>query len=130
MISSRNIAKAVVSLISNSPENTEKITKNLFDFVDKYHLEAQLFSIKKALETENMRITESKMLLIESPQELSDIDKKNIENYLSVPKGTQVKILKKPELLGGFRAYFQDKRVDGSIQNTLEKLRNNLVKLN
>lgn len=126
MISSKQISKAVISL-TNSKQNSEEVLAKLLKFTQKYHLENSLPQIFSNLKKEADKIKKENTLFVETPQNISVNTVNKIFGYVSVPEKTEVKVIKNESLIGGFRAYFKDKKIDGSVDNTLRKLKERLI---
>jgi F0F1-type ATP synthase delta subunit len=122
MISSKKIAKAVVSLSEKSPDGPQVAAGQLVDFVKKYRLEGLLSSIMSAISDEKKKRRDD-CLLVESPFELNSDSLRLVRDCLKAPEETEIFFNKNPDLIGGFKAYWKDKRADGSLRNSLEKLR-------
>lgn len=126
MISSKQISKAVISL-TNSNDNSEEVLSKLLKFVKKYRLENSLPQILSNIKKEADKEKRNKTLFVETSHDISKDVLSKISNYVSVPENTTVSVSKNESLLGGFRAYFKDRKIDGSVDNALKRLATRLL---
>ncbi len=127
MISSSNIAKAVLALTDKHPHNAEKIADDLLKFVQKYHLETQLSTILADIETEMAVRAKKVTFLVQSPYALDHATLTHIKKFADVPEHAKTETAENRALIGGFLAYWQDKKIDGSIAHSLDVLQDALV---
>lgn len=127
MISSKHIAKASVALLKGDRQNSHKVADELLRFVKKYGLQSRLPQIlsyiQKEAEVERVKNT----LQIESSFELSEESINRVASFVSAPKDAHIKVVINKKLLGGFLAYWKDKKVDGTLENTVRKLKEKLL---
>lgn len=114
-------------MLDTNPSNAKNISILFFDFVKKYKLENQLKNIVKYLLQEQLVRKKNNTLKIYSPFPLPLHTVSLLEKHMDTTENTETNVILEPQLLGGFRAYYQDTKVDASIQSTLEKLRKNLL---
>lgn len=127
MISSKHIAKAAVSLLKGDKQNSHKVADELLQFVKKYGLESRLPQILSYIQKEADSEREKNTLHIESSHEINEATIHSISSFVSAPKDAHIKVATNKKLIGGFLAYFKDRKVDGSIENALRKLKENLL---
>jgi F0F1-type ATP synthase delta subunit len=127
MISSQHIAHATLTLADKHPHDVEKVADNLLAFVKKYGLEMQLPAILKNIETEIAIRAKKETLLLQSPYTLDHGTLAQIKKFVGVSEHTKTEVTEHPELIGGFRAYWHDRKIDGSVMHTLETLREKLA---
>ncbi len=127
MISSRQIAKASVALLGKDKQNSHKVADELLRFVKKYGLESRLPQIVSYIQKEAHLEREKNTLHIESSHEIDDQTVESISSFVSAPKDAHIKTVQNKKLLGGFVAYWKDKKFDGSLENTVRKLKEKLL---
>lgn len=127
MISSRYIAKAVTSFVNKGKHKPEEVAEKLMTFVKKYHLESQLPQVISHIKDESEKEKRGQTLLIETPHKIDEATSSAVTAFMSVPQNVPVRHKTNEALIGGFVAYWKDKKVDGSIHNTLKKLKETLL---
>lgn len=125
MISSKQISKAVMSL-ENDGNKSEVVLEKLLKFVSRYDLESSLPQIFENLRKESAKQNSDKTLFIETPFEASGQAIEKIKEIAQVPEQALLSKKIEKKLIGGFRAYFQDRKYDGSVLNSLNKLEEKL----
>ncbi len=130
MIASKHIAKAVVRLAEKYPEDTkhaENLATKLLQFIEKYNLQQQLPAILRDIHAENNKRKRERSVLISVPYSIDAIVAEKIRKYIGAPTGSSVEVTEDTEIIGGFLAYWQDRKVDGSVTHALEKLHDELL---
>jgi F0F1-type ATP synthase delta subunit len=125
MISSKQISMAVVSLVKEK-KDAEHVLEKLMTFVKKHKLENYLPQILENLRKESLKQKVKETLFVETPFDESKESLSKIQNYISVSGNSPVSHKVNKNILGGFRAYYKDKKFDGSLENVLKKLEQKL----
>jgi F0F1-type ATP synthase delta subunit len=138
MISSNKIAQSLIDIHLNNIRNKnlsiEEISTKFLSFIKKYNLEAQLPSILKSLEIQvkkyehfnTLDIKSSHALNSDTVEKIKEFVKKITKSKDSTEIKTKFQIDK--SLIGGFQAFFRDKKIDASIDGNLKRLERELVK--
>jgi F0F1-type ATP synthase delta subunit len=127
MISSRHIARATVALLKGDKQNSSRVADELLGFVKKYNLESRLPQILGFIQKEADIEREKNTLHIETSHEINEPTIHSISSFVSAPKDAHIKVVTNKKLLGGFVAFWKDKKVDGSLENTVRKLKEKLL---
>ena len=128
MISSKNIAGAVIEMLDTHPRDTNLISEKVHIFLNTYSLQVQLPKIISYLIREQNTRNKVNTLKINSPFVLNTKNVDFIKGYLDLDHNIPSTITLNSELLGGFIAYYKDKKIDASVLQTLTNLHQSLVK--
>jgi F0F1-type ATP synthase delta subunit len=127
MISSRSISRAAVSLVKNDGKSPALVADKLFTFVKKYNLENQLPMILQYITEASVQEKKDNTLFIHTPFHVDEKLESGIKKVAQVKSEVHVHKEIDKDLLGGFVAYWQDKKIDGSVANSLRKLELSLL---
>ncbi len=106
---------------------TEK-TQRFFHLLQKRNRLTILKEIRLKVREEILIMNNEIEIDIHTPMQLSEPDKKALLGYVQTFKNKKINATFQinESLLGGFKAYMDDTVIDGSIQNTLNKVRKNI----
>ena len=112
----------------------EEVTENVFNFLNLLVDKRRFLYIKSIVKEFNQLVNNEENILqievtsaVEMDQNLKDSLKKKLEQQLEHEIILQHKV--DPEIIGGLVLQIGDKVIDGSIQNELHSLRENLEKI-
>ena len=128
MITSKQLAKALISSVRDNPESHEKTLKNFEKFLEKNHLVELLPNIIKSLEDEQKRIDRQDSLEITTSHKVSKETIKIIEDFVQKNSKSKTHVLEDDRLIGGFVAKYKGMVYDGSIRNHINQLKAILIK--
>lgn len=121
MISSKQLALATLSL-SDENKDAKVVLEKLNKFIDKHRLESFLPQILKEIKNESLKRKESRTLFVETPFEEDKEIMSKISGLISVTEDSELSHKVNKSILGGFRAYYKDKKYDASVDSALKRL--------
>ncbi len=125
--STQNLAKAVLKLLENNPENHQKIIESFLSFCKDKNLGYLLPNLLRYIKIENSREEDVKTLKIFSATELSDAIVKNIQKSCNSDAESPTRVIEDKDVVAGFVAYYKNKIIDASLSNNLRVLKNKLI---
>ncbi len=128
MITSRQLASALISSVQENPDSQDKILKNFEKFLEKNHLIKLLPNITKFLEEEQKRLEKRDSLEIVTSHKVNKETIKIIEDFVQKKSKSKTFIEEDDKLIGGFIAKYKNMVYDGSIRNHLNQLKAILIK--
>ncbi len=124
--SSKHIAKALMKSLETGSDPS-KLSKSFEAYAKRNHMIGLLPNIISSLERELKEVMKKKSADIRVSHEMNSKVIGSIEKRVGVESGDVSVVSVDPELIGGFRAVYKGKVVDGSIRNYLKELRAQLV---
>lgn len=123
MIKSKLLAKALFELVE---EKAPDIEEKFFSFMKKNRLESQIPSVLYRLDKIIEQDREKRGVQIEVPHDLTDNTKKEIKKFLKAEHLDDYVKLRK-DLIAGFRAKWDGKMYDSSLESALRRLEKSLT---
>jgi len=125
--SSQKLAKAILKIAQENPNDHHKIISGFVDFCKEKHLMYLIPSFLKYLQLEGKRIQEVQTLKILSADKLDENILKKIKELSGAKSPTPTEIIEDKEMITGFIAYYKNKIIDASFDNNLHLLKNKLI---
>ena len=122
-ISSRHIAKALVSLAEKHPQEIERTIENFFHFMEKRSILSQLPAIIRELKIQITLKKKERTLSVHLPMAPLPGDIEKIARYIGAPHSALKELVIDEGLLGGFLAYWKDVKVNATISHAIDKFR-------
>ncbi len=122
------MSKAIVSLVSKNPHDTSRIADNVLAFIHRHGLDTQLPSILLALKRESVVHAHRETLSIQVSHPVSNTDVEHIQKFVGATAPAHIQVSQDARLIGGFMAYWKDRKIDATILYSLERLRESLQK--
>jgi F0F1-type ATP synthase delta subunit len=125
--SAQKLAKALVEMISENPNDYQKIIKNFIIFCKKMRLNYLLPSVINYFEIEMKRKEKNETLRIVSSVKISEeiIDK--IKKLVKADPVSSTEIIEEKSIVSGFIAYYRSKIIDASLNNNFRLLKNKII---
>jgi F0F1-type ATP synthase delta subunit len=127
--SAKQLAKTLFNQVSNA--KTEKEALNIVDkflnFCDKNNLLSFLPNIRKYLLIEFDKLNNDSTLKIYTTEKLNKTSVDNITKLIGKKNPMNTEEIIDEEIIGGFRAEFQNVVYDGTVQNNLKNLKQTLL---
>ena len=125
--SAQSLAKALLKLIQENPDNQQKIIASFVDFCDKKRLTHLFDSLLKYIEIEIKKEEDNKTLKIFSAGKLDEKIVEQIGKLSEAGPGAPISVIEEKDIVAGFIAYYQNKIIDASLDNNLRLLKNKLI---
>lgn len=125
--SASKIAKALVKIILEKPEEYQESVKNFLIFCKKMKLNYLLPSVMRYLEIEFKRQAEKETLKILSPVKISEEIVNEIKKAVGAQKSEKLEVIEDKNITAGFIAYYQNKIIDASLENNFRMLKNKII---
>lgn len=125
--SAQKLAKAMVEMISENPNDYQEITKNFIIFCKKMRLNYLLPSVMNYFEIEMKRKEENETLRIVSPISVSEEIINKIKKLVEAEPLSPVEIIEENGIVSGFIAYYRNKIIDASLNNNFRLLKNKII---
>jgi F0F1-type ATP synthase delta subunit len=125
--SASKIAKALVEIILEKPEEYQKSVKNFLVFCRKMKLNYLLPSILRYLEIEFKRQKEKETLKILSSVKIDEEIINKIKKAVGAQSLEKVEVIEDQSVTAGFIAYYQNKIIDASLENNFRLLKNKII---
>lgn len=128
MVTSKQLAKALISSVLENPKKQDEILKNFETFLEKNHLVELLPNIVKSLEDEINRFDRLDSLEITTSHKVSKETIKIIEDFVKKNSASKTRVIEDDRLIGGFVAKYGGMVYDGSVRNHINQLKAILIK--
>jgi F0F1-type ATP synthase delta subunit len=125
--SAQKLAKALVEMISENPDEYQKTTKNFIVFCKKMHLNYLLPSVMRYFEIEMKRKEKIETLRIISPVRISEDIINKIKKLVEAEPLSPTEIIEENGIVSGFIAYYRNKIIDASLNNNFHLLKNKII---
>jgi len=125
--SSQNLAKAVLRLVKENPNEYKKTINGFVEFCQKKHLMHLMPSFLKYLKLEDKIIQEAETLKIYSAGKLDENIVKKIKELSGAETHNLTEIIEDKDIVAGFIAYYKNKIIDASLANSLRLFKNKLI---
>lgn len=122
----QQIAKLLIDFNEENPREEYNIAKAFVSFYVKRKQEHQLPYLLEIIEKKNKEYWLDKNFQIFLAQEVSDNLIKKIKNFLNVPASVPEIIKIEPSIKSGFIVFWDQKKYDASLCQTLEKMKNTI----
>lgn len=124
-LQTRILAQAVYNLMQESKgKESEKVVANFIAYLTQHHLLSLLPNILAELKKLHQTALGVIAVEVDSAHNLADASLKEIEKYISRKLDSKVELVTKENknLLGGIVLNYQDKQIDLSLKNKLNRL--------
>jgi len=125
--SARNLAKAVLKLLKNNPEDQQKIVASFIVFCKEKKLTHLLPNVLQYLKIEIKNADDIETLKIFSATKLNDAIVKNIQKSCNSDAKSPTEVIEDKNIVAGFTAYYKNKIIDASLSNNLRLLKNKIT---
>jgi F0F1-type ATP synthase delta subunit len=123
MITSRAMAKALISLVEDDGLDARVVAEQFVDFARKNNIGNQLQHVLKGLKEEYQGRNDRNKVIIETAQPTSEATALSLVRFVAAPAKNPVERKVNSEIIGGFRVRSQGKLFDASFQNSLVRLK-------
>lgn len=127
MVSSKDLAESLIKMIEKTGDEKSSL-KAFIAFLEENKLQSQLPSVIRILEKKSSDIKKWNALVIESPFEISKDTTEAIRKKSGAEASDEVSFVKRPDLIGGFRATYKGHVLDASLKHNLQTLKKQLIK--
>lgn len=127
MVRASTLGKTLLQMVEDSTDSIDEVVERFVRFVQKRNLVYVLPQVVRYLESVEANSKQGREVCITTrgdvPSDILDVIKKEV----SAPNDAPVVHRKDPQLLGGFKARYNNVLYDASIQRNLRRLRRELV---
>jgi len=125
--SAQNLAKALVKLVQENPQDCQNTVESFVEFCRKKHLDYLFKNLHRYLEIETKREQDIKTLKVFSAVKISDGLMNDIKKICKAESPAPAENIEDKKIVAGFIAYFNNKIIDASLENNLRQLKNKLI---
>lgn len=123
MMKTKDIARALISLVEDDNLDPVNVVDNFMRYVKKYNMEGMAKNVLTVIENEVQKATERKTVYINTAYETSSSLYEKIKEQLKIPSNAPTSVTVQKEMLGGFKILYKDILYEYSLRSRLENLR-------
>jgi F0F1-type ATP synthase delta subunit len=124
--SAQSLAKALLRLINENPEEYQKTIKGFIIFCQEKRLMHLFPNFLKYFKLEGKREEDVNTLKILSAIKMDENMTKRIQVSVGAESGDAIELIENDKIIAGFIAYYKNKIIDASLANNLHLLKSKL----